>query len=43
MWNERRIEVPYSEMTLEEAVYRLKTHDGPGWFDANKQKMVMVE
>ena len=40
---EIRIEVPYSELTLEEALWRLRTHDGEGWFDADKQAMILVE
>jgi len=44
MKNERTIEVPYSEAgSLEEAVWRLRVHDGEGWFDADKQVMVLVE
>ena len=40
---EIRIEVPYSEVTLEEALYRLEAHDGEGWFDADKQALILVE
>ena len=43
MEDERRIETPYSALTLEEAVYLLNAHDGEGWFDADKQVLVLVE
>ena len=42
--NGRRIvEIPYAETTLEEAVFRLQIHDGEGWFDGDKQAVVLVE
>lgn len=43
MKNERRVEIPYEEISLEEAVWRLKVHEGEGWFDADKQMVVMIE
>lgn len=42
--NEQRVvEIQYSTITLEEAVYMLQTHDGESWLDADKQALVMVE
>ena len=40
--NGRRIvEIPYAETTLEEAVYKLQMHSGEGWFDGDRQAVVL--
>ena len=36
-------EIPYAEATLEEAVFKLEIHSGEGWFDGDKQAVVLVE
>ena len=36
-------EIPYAETTLEEAVFGLQIHDGDGWFDGDRQAVVLVE
>ena len=36
-------EIPYAETTLEEAVFKLEEHLGEGWFDGDKQAVVLVE
>lgn len=43
MKEERRIEIPYSALILQEALWLLNAHDGEGWFDADKQVLVLVE
>lgn len=43
MSEQRVIEIPYSAITLEEAVYLLQTHDGERRLDADKQAMIMTE
>ena len=36
-------EIPYAEITLEEALFRLQIHSGESWFDGDKQAVVLVE
>lgn len=36
-------EIPYTETTLEEAAYKLQIHSGEGWFDGDRQAVVLVE
>ena len=36
-------EIPYAGMTLEEAAFELRIHSGEGWFDGDKEAVVLVE
>ena len=36
-------EIPYAEITLEEAVFKLETHPGEDWFDGDRHAVVLVE
>ena len=36
-------EIPYAEITLEEAGFILERHDGDGCFDADKQAVILTE
>lgn len=39
----RLIEIPYSEISLEEANYLMEHHDGEAYCDADKRMVVMIE
>lgn len=40
---EMLIKIAYdSGITLEEAILRLRIHDGDGWFDADEKMLVMI-
>ena len=39
--NKGMFEIPYNQITLEEAFHRLQRHDGDGWFDAGRQTVVL--
>lgn len=36
-------EIPYNQVTLEEALHRLQTHDGEGWLDAGRETVVLIQ
>ena len=39
----RLIEIPYDKITLEEAIYRMESHDGEAFCDCDKKMVVMIE
>jgi hypothetical protein len=39
----RQIIIPYAELILEEAIYRMNHHDGEGYCDADLHAVVLVE
>jgi len=39
----RQIVIPYAEMTVEEAVWRMNHHDGECYCDADLQAVVLIE
>ena len=39
----RQIIIPYRELTLEEAAYRMTHHDGECYCDADMQAVVLIE
>lgn len=41
--NKRLIEIPYSDISLEEAIYRMEHHKGEKYCDCDRQMLVMVE
>lgn len=39
----RLIEIPYNDISLEEAIYMMEHHDGERYCDCDKKMLVMVE
>ena len=40
--NERVVEIPWENLTLQEAVYLMANHDGETWIDGDRETVVMV-